>query len=134
MSDNRVMIGQVATQTSCKVETIRFYEKEGLLPEPDRTAGVGRLYTAALVDRLAFIRRCRELGFSMGEIRGLLSLVDRQQVSCERVKSIADSHLSDIQSRIRDLRKMQRTLQHLSEQCSGDGTPDCPIIDALQSH
>ncbi len=126
-------IGRVAAETSCHIETIRYYEKEGLLPAPERTKGGHRLYTRQMVERLLFIRRSRELGFSMGEIRQLLSLVDGDQVSCERVKTIALEHLQEIQSKIADLRKMERTLQDLSNQCSGEDVPYCPIVDALQS-
>ena len=126
-------IGKVATKTGCNIETIRYYEREGLLPAPERTAGGHRLYTVQMVNRLHFVRRCRELGFSMSEIRQLLSLVDREQVSCEQVKTIALDHLQDVQSKIADLRKMERTLRDLSNQCSGEDVPECPIIDALQS-
>jgi MerR family mercuric resistance operon transcriptional regulator len=126
-------IGKVATETGCQIETIRYYEKEGLLPTPERTSGGHRLYTDQMVERLQFVRRCRELGFSMGEIRQLLSIVDGEHVSCERVKNIALEHLQDIQSKIQDLVKMERILRDLSDQCSGDDVPDCPIVDALQS-
>ena len=134
MSSSPMMIGQVAKQTGCKVETIRFYEKERLLPEPPRSEGGNRLYTTDLVDRLVFIRRSRELGFTMNEIRQLLSLVDEKQVSCDRVKAIADSHLKDVRDKIADLKKMERTLQQLSNQCPGGGKPDCPIIQSLQAN
>lgn len=126
-------IGKVATETGCQIETIRYYEKEGLLPTPERTSGGHRLYTDQMIERLQFVRRCRELGFSMGEIRQLLSIVDGEHVSCERVKNIALEHLQDIQSKIQDLVKMERILRDLSDQCSGDDVPDCPIVDALQS-
>jgi MerR family mercuric resistance operon transcriptional regulator len=132
MSGDRLSIGKVAARTGCNIETIRFYEKEGLLPPPGRTEGGHRLYTTEMVGRLVFVRRCRELGFSMAEIRQLLSLVDGDQVSCERVKDIADQHLLDIRSKIADLRKMERTLRDLSSQCSGDDVPQCPIIEVLQ--
>ncbi len=132
LSNERLMIGKVAEQTGCNVETIRFYEKERLLPQPDRTQGGHRLYTVELVDRLWFIRRCRELGFTLDEIRELFSLVDKEEVSCERVKTIADNHLEDVRGKIADLRKMERTLQTLSDQCPGGDIPECPIIESLQ--
>ena len=90
MSDNRLTIGKVAGLTGCHIETIWHYEKETLLPPPERSEGGNRLYTTKLIERLVFIRRSRELGFSMTEIRELLSVVDSQQVSCERVKHLAD--------------------------------------------
>ena len=125
-------IGELSNQTGCKVETIRYYEKQSLMPEPARTDGGHRLYTEEMRGRLLFIRRSRELGFSMDEIRGLLSLVDGEQVSCERVKSMAEEHLRDIRAKISDLKKMQNTLSDLASRCSGEDVPDCPIIDTLQ--
>ena len=132
MAENRLTIGKVAEQTGCHIETIRYYEKEKLLPSPDRSEGGNRLYSTPLIERLIFIRRSRELGFSMAEIRELLTVVDGKQVSCERVKQVADAHLYDIQAKIADLRRMQKTLKELSNQCSGSDVPDCPIIEALQ--
>lgn len=132
MSNDRLTIGKVAEQTGCHIETIRYYEKEDLLPPPGRSAGGHRLYTSDLIERLVFIRRSRELGFSMQEIRELLSVVDGHHVSCERVKNLADTHLKDIRSKISDLRRMETTLRELSNQCSGDDVPECPIIEALQ--
>jgi MerR family mercuric resistance operon transcriptional regulator len=132
MSNDRLTIGKVAEQTGCHIETIRYYEKENLLPPPGRSAGGHRLYTSDLIERLVFIRRSRELGFSMQEIRELLSVVDGHHVSCERVKNLADTHLNDIRSKISDLRRMETTLRELSNQCSGDDVPECPIIEALQ--
>ena len=126
------MIGKVAERTGCNVETIRFSEKERLLPQPNRTQGGHRLYTVELVDRLRFIRRCRELGFTLDEIRELFSLVDKEQVSCERVKSIADNHLEDVRGKIADLRRMERTLRALAEKCPGGDIPECPIIESLR--
>lgn len=125
-------IGELSKRTGCKVETIRYYEQQSLMPKPSRTDGGHRLYTDEMRGRLLFIRRSRELGFSMHEIRDLLSLVDGKQISCERVKAIAEEHLGDIRTKISDLRKMQRTLSELASRCSGEDIPDCPIIDTLQ--
>lgn len=125
-------IGELSRQTDCRVETIRYYERQGLMPPPPRTDGGHRLYSEAMVGRLRFIRRSRELGFPMDRVRALLSLVDREQVSCEAVKTLAEEQLRDIDTRIRDLRKMQRTLTELAGQCSGDDVPECPMIDDLQ--
>jgi len=125
-------IGELSKQTGCKIETIRYYEKQHLMPEPARTHGGHRLYSSNLLGRLKFIRRSRELGFSMDEIRDLLSLVDEKQVSCERVKSIAQIHLHDIEAKIADLKNMQTTLQDLAQRCSGKDVVDCPIIESLQ--
>ena len=94
--------GALAKRSGVNAETIRYYENMSLLPEPDRSAGGHRLYGEDDVQRLCFIRRCREMGFSLEEIHGLLSLVDGQRVSCERVKKIADEHLVDIRTKIAD--------------------------------
>jgi MerR family mercuric resistance operon transcriptional regulator len=102
------------------------------MPEPPRTGGGHRLYTEGMRGRLLFIRRSRELGFSMDEIRNLLSLVDGKQISCKRVKAIAETHLRDIRTKISDLRRMQHTLSDLSKRCSGRNVPECPIIESLQ--
>lgn len=126
-------IGKVAEKTGCHIETIRYYEKERLLASPERSEGGHRLYTNSLIERLVFIRRSRELGFSVLEIRGLLSIVDGEQVSCERVKHLAETHLEDIRAKVRDLRRMEKTLGELSRQCSGTDVPECPIIEALQA-
>lgn len=133
MPDNRLTIGKAAEKAHCNIETIRFYEKEALLPSPDRTEGGHRLYTPEMVERLVFIRRSRELGFTMRDIRELLSLVDGEQSSCKRVKAIADAHLDDVRAKIADLRKMESTLQGLSDRCPGGAIPDCPIIESLRS-
>ncbi len=125
-------IGKVAQQTQCNIETIRYYERESLLPAPQRTSGGHRLYNEAAIKRLVFIRRSRELGFSMAEIRQLLSVVDGDVISCDTVKGIAEIHLHDIKTRIADLSKMQRILGELSQQCSGENVPECPIIEVLQ--
>ena len=127
-----ITIGKVAALTRCNIETIRYYEKEGLLPKPTRSAGGHRLYSKTLVERLTFVRRARELGFSMQEIKQLHSIVDGELVSCEGVKKIADDHLEEIESKIADLVKMQAILTDLSQQCSGQDVPNCPIISALQ--
>ena len=125
--------GVLAQRSGINAETIRYYEKIMLLPEPDRSGGGYRVYTEDDYQRLCFIRRCRDMGFSLEEIRGLLSLVDGEQVSCEQVKRMADNHLADIKRKIADLKKMQRTLRELSSNCSGNDVPDCPIIEALQA-
>lgn len=124
--------GALAKRSGVNSETIRYYEKISLLPEPNRSAGGHRLYGEDDLQRLCFIRRCREMGFSIEEIHGLLSLVDNQRVSCERVKKIADEHLLDIRTKIADLKRMENTLRTLSANCSGKDVPECPIIESLQ--
>ncbi len=123
--------GVLAEQSGVNAETIRYYEKIELLPEPGRSAGGHRIYSDFHQRRLFFIRRCREMGFTLEEIRELLSLVDQQEVSCERVQHIAEQQLVSIRAKIRDLQRMQGTLRDLVKQCSGEDVPDCPIIESL---
>lgn len=125
--------GVLAQRSGVNAETIRYYEKITLLPQPDRSAGGYRVYTEADYQRLCFIRRCRDMGFSLEKVRELLSLVDGEKVSCEQVKRMTNNHLVDIRAKIADLKKMERTLHELSSKCSGDDVPDCPIIEALQT-
>ena len=127
-----ITIGKVSGLTGCHIETIRLYEKEGLLPTPGRTEGGHRLYSPEHTDRLICSRRCRELGFSMADIRQLLSLVDGEEVTCERVKSIVDAHLAEMRLKIVDLQTMENMLHELSDSCTGGDVPEGPIIEALQ--
>lgn len=127
-------IGRVASATNCSVETIRYYEKERLLPEVTRTEGGHRLYSLPLLERLVFIRRSRNLGFTLDQVRQLLLLVDgNRPTSCEHAKAITNEHLEDIRAKIADLEKLALTLQNLSDQCPGGSKHDCPIITSLQS-
>ncbi len=123
--------GSLAKQTGVNIETIRYYENIGLMPEPPRTAGGHRIYDESLLKRLSFVRRCRELGFSLDELRGLLELVDGGGYSCAEVLESVQAHLERINGKIRDLRKMQKTLRELSKQCTGEDVPGCPIVEVL---
>ena len=124
-------IGELSAQTDCKIETIRYYEKIGLLPEPSRSAGGYREYGDDHLKRLSFVRRCRELGFTIDEIRGLLELVDGGDYTCSDVKQITLEHVNTIRQKIADLKKLEKTLSAIASQCAGDTAPECPIIDAL---
>ncbi|GJL51874.1 MAG: MerR family transcriptional regulator [Nitrospirales bacterium] len=126
-----VTIGGLSHKTGCHIETIRYYEKIGLLPQPSRSEGGHRLYGADQVKRLIFIRRSRELGFSLDEIRTLLKLVDGKRYTCQKVKRITEKHLEDVGRKISDLKRLQKTLRNISSQCDGGLVPECPIIDAL---
>lgn len=124
---------ELAKQTGCNLETIRYYEKIGMLPDPPRTAAGYRVYGPAHVSRLRFILRARELGFSIEEIRGLLGLVDRGTQTCGEVKTRTEMHLADVRAKIRDLKRIERILAETASRCSGDAVPDCPVLDALAS-
>ncbi|MBW3097028.1 MerR family transcriptional regulator [Pseudohoeflea coraliihabitans] len=123
-------IGELSQRTTVNIETIRYYEKVGLLPPPPRTEGGHRLYSDAHLKRLVFIRRSRQLGFTLDEIRNLLGLVDGGH-TCGEVKDAAVHHIQAIRKRISDLRRMERTLSVTAARCEGGETPECPILDAL---
>jgi len=126
-----VTIGGLSKQTGCHIETIRYYERIGILSKPPRTEGGHRLYEREQIKRLVFVRRSRELGFSLDEIRTLLRLVDGKRYTCQEVKIVSDRHLEDVKKKVSDLRKLQKTLSTISSQCDGGSVPDCPIIEAL---
>lgn len=126
-----VSIGKVARATELSVETIRYYEREGLLPEPSRSASGYRQYADNAVKRLRFIKRAKDLGFTLSEIQSLLSISDRRGDKAE-VKSLTENKLLLIKQRIADLKRIQSALSELSDQCDGDGcADDCPILNAL---
>ena len=123
--------GKLAKLTGSNIETIRYYERIGLMPAPPRSAGGHRIYDGDHVRRLTFIRRSRELGFTQDEVRSLLGLVDGGDYTCAEVQGICLDHAADIGRRIADLRAMQRTLRGMAAECEGGAVPDCPIVDAL---
>jgi MerR family transcriptional regulator, mercuric resistance operon regulatory protein len=124
-------IGVLSKHTRVNIETIRFYERVGILPKPPRNAGGHRIYDHDQLMRLNFVRRSRELGFSLDEIRGLLQLVDGGRYSCAQVKTITLDHLADVRRKITDLRRLERTLTAVAGKCRGGKVPDCPVIEAL---
>lgn len=124
-------IGALSKRTGCHIETIRYYERISLMPPPPRSPGGHRLYDGGHARRLGFIRRSRELGFSLEEIRALLGLADDTGVDCGAVKAITLDHLQTVRDKIRDLRRLERTLKTVSDACVGGVVPNCPIIEAL---
>jgi MerR family mercuric resistance operon transcriptional regulator len=125
-------IGALSEQTGVNVETIRYYEREGLLPSAPRTAGGHRVFDQAHLRRLIFIRRSRELGFSGTEVRTLLGLVDGGY-TCGEVRDLTLTHLVSVRAKIADLRRLENTLTTISSKCEGGDTPDCPIVEALSA-
>jgi len=115
---SRVAIGALSKRTSCNIETIRYYEKAGLLPVPARSPGGYRLYGNEHLKRLTFIRRARALGFSIDEVRKLLRLADERKRPCAEVRVVAAAHLEDVQAKIADLRAMERVLNETVAQCA----------------
>ena len=124
--------GDLARATGCNIETIRYYEKTGLLPDPPRTAVGYRIYSAAHATRLRFILRARELGFSMEDIRGLLGLGDGTAPTCAEVKERTERHLADVRAKIADLRRIEKVLSVTAARCSGEDVPDCPVLETLE--
>ncbi len=125
-------IGRLASEAGVNLETVRYYERRGLLPRPPRSASGYRLFPVEAARRLRFIRRAQELGFSLGEIRELLSLrVSRNSTSAE-VKARAEAKLADIEARIKSLESMKKTLRKLTKVCVGCGPiAECPILESL---
>lgn len=130
-SKRRLTIGALSQETSCNIETIRYYERVGVLLKPPRTKGGHRTYSHEHVRRLTFVRRSRELGFSLDEIRGMLNLVEGESYTCAEVKKLSLEHLSDVHDKISDLNLIATVLEELAAKCTGDKLPECPIIDAL---
>lgn len=125
--------GELSKKTGVNSETIRYYEKVNLIPEPARTPNGYRVYGDAHIKRLVFIRRCRELGFALKEVTALLDLVDGDNYTCEEIRDHTISHLRDVESRILDLNRMRQTLTNMVAECEGGLVPDCAIIDALSA-
>jgi MerR family transcriptional regulator, mercuric resistance operon regulatory protein len=127
-----IQIGELARRTGCNVETIRYYERVGVLPRPPRSAARYRLYDNGDVRRLTFVRRARELGFTVGEVRALLVLsAANSENTCSEVRELTARHLADVRAKIADLRAMQRVLSDAVSRCDTGEVPGCPLIDAL---
>jgi MerR family mercuric resistance operon transcriptional regulator len=124
-------IGELSRRTGCNIETIRYYERIGVLRCPARTGGGFRRYSLNDLRRLAFVRRARDLGFTLDEVRALLRLADGRERSCAAVRDLAAAHLSDVRRKIADLKKMERILRGMVLQCADGTLPDCPIIEML---
>lgn len=124
-------IGDLARATDTRVETIRWYEKQGLLPPPPRTAGNYRLYGEPALARLSFIRRARDLGFPLDDVRALLDLAGSRDKDCASVDVLAAGHLADIDRKIADLMALRQELSGLLQSCKGGTVAECRIIEAL---
>jgi MerR family transcriptional regulator, mercuric resistance operon regulatory protein len=131
MADDEMQIGALSRRTGCNIETIRYYERIGLLPNPSRS-GRYRRYLPADVARLKFVRRARELGFKLDEVRVLLRLATADGAStCAEVRQLAASHLIEVEAKLADLRAMKRALSDAVRRCDLGQLPRCPLIDAL---
>jgi DNA-binding transcriptional MerR regulator len=130
----RYSIGGLAREAGCKVQTIRYYEQVGLMPEPARTSGNQRRYDRHHAERLAFIRHSRQLGFPLEAIRDLLSLADNPRQSCEAADVIARAQLDEVKRRIARLRALQGELERMIEQCRHGEIAECRVIEVLSDH
>ena len=126
-----MIIGDVASKSGISAKMIRYYEQIGLIPPPGRTEAGYRVYSERDVHTLRFIRRARDLGFSVSQLEELLALwSDRNRASAE-VKRIASEHIAELEQKIKELQQMREALVHLARNCHGDDRPDCPIIEDL---
>jgi len=124
-------IGQMSHKTGVNIETIRYYERIGILPKPDRTAGGNRQYNEDQLKRLFFIRRARGLGFNLDEIRGLFEMVDHRDFTCGEVHDMTVDHLVSVRDKISNLKKLKKALSAMVAECSRGDVPECPILDTL---
>lgn len=131
LEEARFPIGSLSQRSGVNIETIRYYERAGLLPKPLRSAAGYRLYRTIDSDRLCFIRRARDLGFSLDEVRRLLDLADQKSRSCRRVHDIAVDHLAEVRAKIDDLRRMERVLATMVKSCAQGAMPACPLLETL---
>ena len=130
MAEQAIQIGELSRRTGCNIETIRYYERIGLLPAPPRR-GRYRRYGAEDVGRLVFVRRARELGFTLDDVRTLLGLAAGGQAACGEVRELAASHLEDVRARIVDLKRMERALADSVRACDAGQDRRCPLIQTL---
>lgn len=124
-------IGDLAQTTGTKVETIRYYERIGILPTPARTAGRQRAYTPAHLRRLGFVRRARDLGFTLDQVRAFVALADQPDRDCGAVDALARAHLDEVDRKLADLTALRRELTDLVDRCSHGRIAECRIIEAL---
>jgi len=124
-------IGTISRKTGVNIETIRYYERIGVAPMPPRSAGGHRQYDYDHIKRLTFIRRGRELGFTLDQVRALIDLAEGSDDACAKVKALTLDHLADVEIRIADLERMRDVLAAHAAQCVGMRAPACPVIEAL---
>lgn len=126
-------VGDLAIRSGCKVETVRYYEKTGLMPDPPRTEGGHRIYSLEHLKRLFFIRRSRDLGFPIEQVKELLRFVDEPDHTCGEVRGMAMLQARVVQEKIEDLKRLQKALNEMAARCKGGRyrIEDCPIVDAL---
>jgi MerR family mercuric resistance operon transcriptional regulator len=125
-------IGQLAAATGVNLETVRYYERIDLMPAPARTEGGHRVYSEPHRQRLAFVQRARKLGFSIEDIRTLLTLSEPARRSCKDVERLAAAHLKNVQAKVADLTRLEQLLSAAVSRCAAGDDPSCPVLDMLE--
>ena len=128
------MIGALAKRAGSNVQTVRYYEKIGVMPPAQRAANNRRIYDHKHLERLTFVRHCRELGFSLDDVRNLLGLVDQPDRPCDEIDTIARNHLEDVDTKIAALKIMRTELQRMISECAGERVSNCNIVKVLADH
>ncbi len=126
-----IAIGEASRQSGVGIETIRFYEREGVVPKPDRAANNRRLYSSVDVGRLRFLKRCRDLGFSLPEAKVLLELSEQQHSDCQSAKRVAEIHRASVRQKMAELRRLEAALNELTKNCS-NGSLECTMLEKLR--
>ncbi len=125
-------IGEASKRSGVSIETIRYYEREGIVPKPDRAANGRRVYSEGEVGRLRFIRKCRDFGFGINDAKALLEHSEGVKTDCEAALQVASAHLKTVQQKISELRKLEAALQQMTVNCAA-GNPHCPMLEELKS-
>ena len=133
-TERYIGIGELARESGCKPETVRYYEQIGLLPSAPRNEGNQRRYTTAAIRRLTFIRHARDFGFSVEAVRELLQMADYPTMPCEEVDTLAKRHLAEVEARLARLTSVRDELRRMINQCAGGNVGQCHIIDVLSDH
>lgn len=126
----KLTIGKLSAQTNVNIETVRYYERIGLMPPPFRSDGGHRIYDETHLERLAFIRRCRDLGFPLEDVRSLLEMADKDE-HCSSMRPTASAHLQVVKAKLEALKQMQKALSDILDGCDGCETPACSVSNAL---
>ena len=129
----KLTIGKLADSAGINLETVRYYERVGLMPEPGRTRGGHRAYAASHIRTLTFIRRARELGFSVNDVRALLKLAEPDRASCGEVQKLAAHNLQAVRAKLADLTKLEKMLANMVAQCGDNRLRSCPVLTMLES-
>lgn len=123
-------IGEASRQSGVGIETIRYYERKGIVPKPERTAAGRRVYSAAGITRLRFIRRCRDHGFSIADSRRLMALTNDNDTACSKALEVGERQLVKVRLKIAELQQLEAALEELAANCA-DGRVDCPMLEVL---